>query len=263
MRAQPLGAVLSVSIDLPAIAAHGGRSNDAERETVGRLMELFAAADQPVTWFASDPANDANVAQALAAGSGQEAALRVDPAWTGTAPGRSRMVAEIVGRTSAARRQGIPITTLALTDAAPELSPDLLVKYGITAVRTDDGATRGRRSRHRASGPAQLRYGLWRVAIDLRLTGGSRVAEWLTVMEVRRAIDRCTRDNTPLHVAIDASAIAANSGSSRLGGLPSILRHVERRQSSGMLQVLTIGNAVARLAAPVAPQSAGSILRAA
>jgi len=263
MRAQPLGAVLSVSIDLPVVAPQGGRSSDAERETVGRLVELVTAAGQPVTWFADDPAADEEIERALAAASGQEAALRVDADWAGAVAGRSRMVAEIVGRTAEARRAGIPITTLALADAAPELSPELLVKYGITAVRTEESVNCAGRSRSRAMGPTQLRYGLWRVAVDLRLIGGSRIAEWLTAMEIRRAIDRCIRGETPLHLAIDASAIAASSGLVRLGGLPGILRHIERRSSAGLLRVMTIADAVARLAAPSAPKSAGSILRAA
>jgi hypothetical protein len=260
MRAQPLGAVLSVSIDLPVVAAHGGRSNDAERETVRRLIELIAAAGQPATWFADDPATDESIGRALAASSGQEAALRVDADWGGAVAGRNRMVAEIVGRTVAARRAGIPITTLALAEAAPELSPDLLVKYGIAAVRTEDGVNRARRS---AIGPMQLRFGLWRVAIDFRLSGGSRIAEWLAAREIRQAIDRCIRADAPLHLAIDASAVAANSGPIRLGGLPGILCHIKRRQSAGTLRISTIADAVARLAAPSVPQSASSILRAA
>jgi hypothetical protein len=263
MRAQPLGAALSVSIDLPADAVQAGRSIDAERETVGRLLELIAAVDQPVTWFADDPAANPTIGRALATGSGHEAALRVDANWLGKVGGRNRLAAEIVGRIARARRVGISITTLALADAAAELPAELLVKHGITAIRDSLSYNRADHSRGGMIGPVPLRYGLWRLAVDFRLLGGSRIADWLTAIRIRRAIDRCIRGKMPLHLVIDAAAVAANSGPDRVGGLPGVLRHIERRRNAGLLRVMTIADVVAQLAAPSAPRSAGSILRAA
>jgi hypothetical protein len=253
MRAQPLGAVLSVSVDLPVVAADSG---GCQSGTLERLFGLFAAAGQPVTWFADDPAANETIRQVLATDGGHEAGLRVDA----DRGGRNRLVAELVGGAARARRAGIRITTLAIDRAAAELPAELLVKHGMTAVRAPADANRARSG---AIGPAPLRYGLWRIASDFRLVGGSWIADRLTTRRIRRAIDRCIRSETPLHLAIDVAAIAVNSGPERLGGLPAILRHVERRRSAGLLRVCTIAEVVARLAAPAAPRAAGSILRAA
>jgi hypothetical protein len=266
MRAQPLGAVLSVSVDLPAVAARGNRSADLEQETVARLVDVIAAARLSATWFSDDPITNETIGRTIAAGTGQEAALLVDRR-ANVAGGRNRWIAEVIARTSEARRAGIPITTLSVTDGIDEvpaeLPADLLVKYGITAVRTAASDRRNCHSRSGVAGPALLRYGLWRVAVGLALIGSNPMADWWTQLGIRRAIDRCIRNKTPLHLAIDASAVAVNSGPTRLAGLPAILRHIAHRQRGAELRVLTIAQLVARLAAPVAPRAGGSILRAA
>lgn len=263
MRAQPLGAVLSVSIDSPAAADHrGGPALSREKEILGRLVELVAELGQPATWFADDPANNRAVREVLSTDTRHEAALRVDADWIGDGSpvGRNRFVAQVIERTSRARRAGMRISTLATHEAGSELPAELLVKYGITAIRADSCESRNRGS---ASGPQSLRYGLWRIASDFRIAGGGPIADWLTAFRIRRAIDRCIKSETPMHLAIDVAAIAANRAVDRLGGLPAILRHVERRCKAGRLRVCTIAEVVARLAAPASPRATGSILRAA
>jgi hypothetical protein len=257
MRAQPLGAVLSVSIDLPVAAAGGVGRSPGENETAERLVKLFAAVGHGATWFADEPGDDAMIRQALAADGNHEAALRIDAALAGEAVGRNRLTAEIVGRIARARRADLSISTISIPDAGMAMPTELLVKQGITAVR---GAGHARAE---TSGPESLRYGLWRIGTDCRVVGGSRIADWKTTFGIRRAIDRCIRNAMPLHLAVDVAAIAANSGPERLGGLPAVLRHVERRRSARALQVCTIAEVVARLAAPALPRAAGSILRAA
>jgi len=257
MRTQPLGAVLSVSIDLPGAAARGGCLLHGENETADRLIKLFAAFSHGATWFSDEPADDAIVRQVSAADGNHEAALRVDGELAGEAGGRSRSNSEIVGRIAQARRAGLKISTVCISDAGIAMPTELLVKQGITAVRGTGHA------RAEMSGPESLRFGLWRIATDRRVVGGSRIADWRTAFGIRRAIDRCIRSATPLHLSVDVAAIAANSGPNRLGGLPAIVRHVARRRSAGLLQVCTIAGVVARLAPPSLPRAAGSILRAA
>ena len=227
MRAQPLGAVLSFSIDLPVAAACGRSRSPGENETVERLVKLFAAGGQRATWFTNEPAADETVRRVLAANGSHEAALRIAADWAGEVAGRKRLTGEIVGPIARARLAGLNISTISVPGTGATLPTELLVKHGVTAIRSTGHA------RAEMSGPAPLRYGLWCIATDFRVVGGSRIADWRTVFGLRRAIDRCIRNATPLHLAVDAAAIAVNSGSDRLGGLPAILRHVERRRSAG------------------------------
>lgn len=268
MRAQPLGAVLSISIDLPRVKPRGGNlSRECIQPIVPRIAELLAATSQSATWFADDPAAHAALCGATTALNGDELALRIDADRTGEFGGRNRLAHQVVSRVARARSAGLRISTLALpgetAELPSELSLELLVKHGITAVRMAAGENRTHGRISGSGGPAPLRFGLWRVGVDVQLTGGSRFGDWRAASGIRRAIDRCIRSATPLHLVVDAAAIAANSSPLRLGGLPAILRHVERRRSAGMMQVCTIAELVSRLAAPAAPRAAGSILRAA
>jgi len=262
MRPQPLGAVLSISVDLESAGSASGRSRETPQETVERLANCFEAAGQAVTWAASDPAGCATIRTVLETGPKHEVALLADPSWTLAAGSRSQLVAELVRRTTSARAEGIEVTTVALRDDALLVSSELLIKHGISAVRAAT-ATGWRSAGQPATGPAALRYGLWQIRPTVRLPVGSSLSAWLLTIQLRRAIDRGIRRSTPLHLLIDAPAFSREASRSSWGALRSVLRHVERRQKVGALSVLTIRETIARLAAPRAGRGAQSILRAA
>ena len=137
-------------------------------------------------------------------------------------------------RAARARNAGLAITTLSL--AEPLLLTRrriLLGKYGIRAIRAAGagrigGATGGKNGG--AIGPMPLRFGIWQLPTDARLTGGRAIAEWFTAIRIHRTIDRRIRAGAPFHLSIDAAALAANSSCERLGNLQAIIGHVVRRQ---------------------------------
>ena len=261
MRAQCLGAVLSISVDLPSGPPAGSSLAD-------RLVHLFTAATLPATWFAGDPGNAGILSHALAADVGHEVGLRVQS--EGVRPlraggtlkrelqqGRSRLIAGILEHLARAKYGHF---CLHAGDCGCGRSAG-----GIAGQTRHLGRLRRRErsqnGRSDGTGPLPLRYGLWQLSADFRLTGGGRFAEWRMAMRIRRAIDQCMRNQVPLHLSIDAAEIGANSSIERLGGVPAILRHVDRCRAEGPLEVCTIAGLVARLAAPTAMRSAGSILR--
>ncbi len=262
MRAQPLGATLSISIDLrpdPVRANHG--STEAFYRTAKRLIELLTASEWPVTWASADPAGCELIARAMQSAAGHEAALLVDQGWMASDEGRSRLMAEIMPRIARARAGGLPITTLVLTEPAADLPLDLLSKYGITAIRGPIGSQAA--NKRGSAGPQPLRFGLWQFESDARLSGGAPLGEWFAAARIRRAIERRARAGAPFHLTIDVAALAIHSSAERLGGMAGLVHPMARRQRDGAPRIETIAQTVARLSAPSAPRAATSILRAA
>jgi len=266
MRAPSLGASLSISVDLTESHDLSNRSADSPRRAAERLVELFAAAGVAATWAAVDPASSDIIARATRASDRHEAALLVDPHWLAGEKGRSRLISELMVRAAHARHAGLPISTLALTAPLDDPPLDLLSKYGIRAIRAAAagriaGPTSGKSGS--AVGPTPLRFGVWQIPCDARLSGGSALAEWFAAVRIRRAIDRRIRGGAPFHLAIDVGQLAIRSSVERLGNLQRILQHVARGEREGLLRVETISQMIARLSAPAGQRSAQSILRAA
>ena len=128
MRAQPLGAVLTFSIDLP----RGGETAVSEH-----IRALLAAADIRATWFSDEPVRDATSGRMLADDRGDEIGLRISVApGCETCDGESLRIAiaEVSRCKAQAEQVGIGIATLAVSDVA-SLPAERLVKLGIRAVR--------------------------------------------------------------------------------------------------------------------------------
>ncbi|HEX3998696.1 MAG TPA: hypothetical protein VHX65_09125 [Pirellulales bacterium] len=265
MRSQSLGALLFISIDLPSTPLEISSNRPARTlKTAGRVLEHLNAAGMSATWFTNDPVGDPTLAQALAAGIGHVAGLRVDDDGhlADSSPltaARSRLVAEILARTARARCAGISISTVALGEAAAAPA-ELLGKYGFTAVRSP---ARDASPSKNAAGILPLRYGLWLVSPDFVLTGPGRISEWRSASRIRCAIDRSIRNQASLHLAVDIAAISSGNGADRLGGLPGIVRHIEGRRQAGLLRVCPIAAAISQLSGPAPVRASGSILRAA
>jgi hypothetical protein len=259
MREMPLEAIVSISVQLPASkSAQNAAGDDRARECAVRVLKMLSAASVTATWIADNPAENTTLAQALAAG--HEAGFRVVTVAAAHDNLRSGLVAEIIAGKSRAQQVGIAINTLALTDES-DLPAQLVAKYGFKAVCAL--ADTERRGGKNLGGPVALRFGLWQIPSNCRVSGGNLISDWRSSLRIRRTIDRAVRDRKSIHLEIDVAEIARRSSLERCGGLPSILRHIERRRDAAALQTFTVEQLVARLAPASLARSGGSILRAA
>ncbi len=232
---------------------------------------LFASARQAVTWSAADPANSAAIDLVRQSDIPHEVALWAPGAWFRSDVRGSRFTTELVRRAAAARQSGIRLTTLAV-DTGSRIEPaelehtELLVKQGFTAICAAAVAPALRLRRGAADSrdtPTALRYGLWQITPFARLAGGGSLEQWFVKVRICRAIERSVRGGLPLHLSIDAPALAARQGRDRLRTVRAILRHATRRREAGELNVLTSADVIARLSARREQPAARSILRAA
>jgi hypothetical protein len=252
---------LAISVNLESSSSAKHRpSSDALARTVEWLVELLGSEGVPATWIACDPVSSELIAPALEADRNHEAALSVPSAWLRRDNGRSRFAAEFIARRRGAEAAGISLSPLAIDDELPSEHLELLVRRGITAIRTERPAAirLARRDGSSGSGIAPIRYGLWRVACEMRYRGGGWLAERVAAQRVCREIDRRIAASTSGHLAIDAPEVALRANAN-LGGLRAILRHIRRER----LRVGTIADTVARFTAPKSSRSAQSILRVA
>jgi hypothetical protein len=255
-------ALLSISVDLES-SSRTAPSGEALAWTARQLVDLLSGEGRAVTWATSDPVNSQAVGWAIEADCGHEAALLTGVDWSGHANGRSRFAAEFLRRKQRAEQAGVSLSTLAVGGELPREHFELLVRQGITAIRADRGSeTTGQRHRAPAPGITSLRYGLWQLSADVRLSGGGWLSGSIAARRICRAIDRRIAAGIAGHLAIDAPALAARSNC-KFSGLKSVLRHIERRHREGTLQVGTIAATVARLAPARTGRAAQSILRAA
>ena len=199
MRAPALGAVLSISVDLEANLGHQGNSLSAALNNLAiQLADLFAAGDLPVTWTTADPSNCAALAQICKTAPQHEIAVWAPTEWFQRDLG-SLGIGELTRRLGKLRQSGLRTTTLAIDSSeAVELDlPELkesLVKQGFTAVRAVSHQSSRHANRGDAnSGAVALRYGLWQISPDVRLTAGSSWEQLLDRLRIRRAIDRGIR----------------------------------------------------------------------
>ena len=255
---------LSISVNLEPfpVAENRPAAKDLGR-TVERLIELLGSEGVAATWVANGLQSSEFVARVLAADDCHEAALSVPPAWLIRENGRTRFAAEFIARKQRANAAGISLSTLAIDDELPSEAFELLVRRGITAIRTErpPAIRLARRDGSSGSGIAPIRYGLWRVACEMRYRGGGWLAEKLAAERICSEIDRRIAASSAGHLVIDAPAIALRTNA-KLNGLGTILRHI-RRERPWSLRVGTIAETVARLTAPKSNRSAQSILRAA
>jgi hypothetical protein len=272
MRVPSLGAVLSISVDLESnVGSAGDCLSEQIREVARELLALFASAGQAVTWAAADPANSAAIDLVRRSDNPHEVALWASANWFRGDDRGSRFTTELVRRTAAARRACIRLTTLAVeTDSRIEPTKlehtELLVKQGFTAIRAARVAPAVRLRRGAGdsrNSPTALRHGLWQITPFARLAGGGAVEQWFAKVQIRGAIERSVRGGLPLHLTIDAPALASRQEGDRLRTVRAILRHVTRRSEAGELSVLTSADVVARASARREQPAATSILRAA
>jgi hypothetical protein len=254
---------LSISVDLEPSTGNKRPDPEALARTVDQLIELFGSEGIAATWVAGDIQSSQLIMRVLEADDHHEAALHVPSAWLTRESGRSQFATEFISRKRQAEAARISVSTLAVDDDIPSEHLELLVRRGVTAIRTDRPAQVRlvRRDGSSGSGIAPLRYGLWQVACDIRYQGGGWLAERRAADRLCREIDRRVASSINGHLAIDAPALALRANS-KFSGLRAVLKHI-RRDRPWDLRVGTIAESVARLAAPKTSRSAQSILRAA
>ncbi len=144
---------------------------------------------------------------ALEADDCHEAALSVPPAWLIRENGRTGFAAEFVAKKQRADAAGISLSTLAIDDELPSEQLELLVRRGITAIRTErpPAIRLARRDGSSGSGIAPIRYGLWRVACEMRYRGGGWLAERLAAERICSEIDRRIAASSASHLVIDCA----------------------------------------------------------
>jgi hypothetical protein len=243
--------ILTISIDVHGDASRAG-------EALQPCVELLHKHQLPATWAFADPA--APLAERLVRGTaGHEIALFGDPTWVGRAAGRARFAHKLGERLERARATGIAISSLVLQGAVLGDQADLAIKHGITAVRHGAAETRPT-----GGSPGRtLQGGLWNFSVGQSLPGISR---WLLGGggggRARAAIDLAIAERSTLHLAIDAGRLAT-SGHGAWRVLEGVLRYTSGRRAHGLLDVIGLRSAAARLTAQYQAQPSRSILRAA
>lgn len=233
--------VCVLSIDLFPGSVAAGSTGGACDSAVAEMRQWLAEADLPATWAMS--AGDLlEASRSSAAPPAQsEIALIADRAWAGVEASRERFAAGLAQSLAEACAAGYRPTTLVFDEGPPGLYDDLLVKYGITAVR--------RRFAHPASvslarcntrNPLSaavgclrsLRWGLWELdgAVDALDLGPRRTL---------KALDRAAREAGEIAIVIDGAKLAS--------GLKAVARVADRLirlRSDGTLVTRTVRDAV-------------------
>lgn len=258
MSALHIGAFV-LSLDLDRSVTHGNPALRGVSSPVGsKLLAMIADRDIEATWALYDPTKSVWLEAIRATAPTQEVALLADGRWL--AGKRAEFAAGLIALATKARSSELLASSLAWRTSASTTHLDLLVKQGITAVRslTDDldsptvgglkGWLQGRSAI--ASSMRALRWGLWDVAgQDDLLSSGFK--------EVRRAIDRAANEHGIVHLVVDV----ANLSNRELDVLEQVLTYVEERRSKDQLCNPTLAALAQQLTYPRQTVPAGSILR--
>ena len=251
---------LVISIDLELAPRQRMRLDDQRRlaSTTDVLIEALRNCGIAATWAVADPAvsaaTDAILAAAQDRNAGHDVAVLGDPTWIGPQAGRTRFARELSRRVLRAQVAGIKVSTLVVREVALSDHLDLLVRYGITAVR--DAHT----ARCVATcGAEPVRYGVWRMRATHGL-GDVAAGRLGATGALRRAIVRSATRSEACHLAIDAAQLAlAGTGAQRR--FERVLRSIAQLRDREELSVRTMAQ-TARLLVPVrARRPAHSILR--
>lgn len=233
--------VCVLSVDLfPGSVAAGSAARPYD-SAVAELRERLAAADLAATWAltAGDLVKASQSAPAPPTRS--EIVLIADRSWAGGQTNREQFADGLVRSLAEARAAGHRPTTLVFEEGPPEFHDDLLVKYGITAVRKRTAHPASvsfarSNSRNALSGTVgclrSLRWGLWELegAIDALDLGPRRTL---------KTLDRAAREAGEIAIVIDGAKLAG--GLKRLARLFDRLNHL---RGEGALVTRTVREAV-------------------
>ena len=230
------------------------------------VAEHLAASRLPATW-ALDLATNTELAGDLkSADAAHEIAVLADRSWAGYHAERQLVAAELDRRVLGAAAAGQAPTTLVLSDGRVTEHVDLLLKRGITAVRTiaqsrrldqangREGWLRRWRGANAATAPVRsLRWGLWEIGRSLDLIG-------LRYGALARAVDQVASGGGLVHLSFDLAGLTGNV-STGLKLVDRIATQVAHLREQRYIEALTITELVGRLSRPRQNLPARSILR--
>jgi len=230
------------------------------------VAEHLAASRVPATWALDLTTNPDLVADLKSAEAGHEVAILADRSWAGRYTPRHLVAAELEIRVRGAVTAGYAPHTLVLTGGHVTEQFDLLIKHGITAVRSvekswcrDDareGAAWLRRWRGAdvaTNSVRSLRWGLWEIGHSLDAIG-------LRHGVVGRAIDQAAASGGLVHLSLDLAGLTGKV-SAGLKLVDRIVAQVAPLREQQSIETLTIAGLAARLSRPRQNPPARSILR--
>ena len=269
MADETLQATLIVSVDLSHGVSNATENQYSDDHMVKSLAPLMARHHVSATWGFADPAQSPGLARLLAVAPAQEVALHGDAsAELVVSRSLTRRVADAI---EGGMKAGFQLSTLVLRRTSLGDDWRNVMRHGINAVSGatvahDEGVNTAPRRTLGIAGedtPRAIRYGLWEFPAVSCLpwkTGLWTLAT--TSLRTRQSIDRATSQGAVVHLAIDAGAYcAAESRVHRW--LDRILEHASKRSSQGRLEILSVADAVSRLAQTRRGEPSRSILHAA
>lgn len=254
--------VCVISVDLgnsdAGRVAAGRQTATLAAEALARLNEAGWAA----TWSLGPAVDPAWVEAARQAGAGHELAILSNLDWYSVGNHRGCFSQQLSDRLQAAQAAGYSPTTLALPAGHLAEHLDLLVKHGISAVRTTRNSERHgwqnwrrwfRPSRPRSEQPQSLRWGLWEFDGSLSLVRqGLRRAS--------QALSTAAAEGGLAHVVVSLDQLAGQgaAGWKQFDRLVAQATGLRERQS---IQAQTVAGVVASLSRTRHGAAARSILR--
>lgn len=269
MADQNLGATLIVSIDLPILSEESANGTHySDDHVVKTLAPMLARHQVSATWGFANPATSQGLSRLLAVSPAQEVALHGDAsAELAVHRPLARRVSEAAAH---AEQTGYRLSTLVLRRA--QLGDDWrnVMRHGVTAL---SGATvsqvesslpvaapRRTLSMSSDAAPRAIRYGLWEFPAQSFLPWKTSLWTLATSsLRTRQSIDRAASNRELVHLVIDGAAYCAVEPRVQRW-LERILEHVSRRRAQGRLEVLSVVEAVLRLAQTRRGEPARSIL---
>lgn len=249
MGARLTKAVLTISVELGSAAQLEQRRqrDDASQRLLAALVEHRL----PASWSVDDP-----VALPFERPPHHDVALAVDPAATGDDGQLGKALSRQLQLAAAA---GMPISTLAVNDAAILSQLDLAARLGVTAVLHPANRAPSR-SRHLHL--PRPRFGLWGFTVSCELPGRSRWLPGGGSGSVKRTLEQVIEAKSVAHLAIDISRLLARGHSSQRIALRT-LAAIDRHRHTGRLEVATLSSLAARLSGQQTGRPSRSILRSA
>lgn len=191
---------------------------------------------------------------------GHELAILATPNWYSVSNRRGQFAQEITRHVQQAQQAGYRPTSLALPGGRLAEHLDLLVKHGISAVRTTrTGTVRSRwswgRGKRELAGaqPQTLRWGLWEFGRNLSLVDrGARTAT--------RELSTAAAEGSLVQIVVDLPRLAGQ-GASGWKQLTLVLDHLAQLKRQQVIEPLTVSGVVAGLARTRLAPAAHSILR--
>ncbi len=246
---------VSISIDVKRHEKSLVTGVVATESLLTQLLKRFDDFQMPATWALADPVTMWEVAQ-IAATAQQEISMLADGSlFSNSQRPRFDFMQSIIRPLQMAADLQRPISTMSMSEPWQPQHVDLLIKTGVTMVRSPR-----RFSSVQGSGDLQtVCYGLTHVGVTATVSGGS----WLTARAATRAIHEAATSGGFCHLRIDLASITRSDSSAVLQTVDRLLAQLDGLHISGRIAIENLGQIAARLQRKRNSAPARSILRAA